>query len=233
MISDYTGNYSPLTISNDLLAAAPKPVTQAWSQVLTAQKRYNEARDLLPSLEYAAHNAPTADLQAEREAAQNGLPMPEPTVQAAEAALDAKRREIRALGGIAHETEVNFLAVVNDHKDAMTATFHAATARCVEEARAALAAAEDAVNRLTLSSNLWVWSKTDRDRTPPQNGFLIPTSAGQTVTALLGVCVTAIDKEHPDEMDRRAAVLQEEHNMTRATPDGLVIDNASVSAYRR
>lgn len=229
------GGYTPLTIANEVLSIAPKPVTQAWAQVTTAQKRYTQARDQLAILEVDANSAPAADAAAARAAVETGKPVPPETAQAATDAVETKRREIAALVDIADELEWNFLAILTDHKTDLVDGYKAATERDLEDAQAALTAASEAASRFTMSAALWQWARSDDTGQPPRQGFHVRTPLGQDVDSLISVCKTALDHEHPDETIAAENAYRAELAALsgRTTADGLIKDAAAYAAYDR
>lgn len=229
------GGYTPLVVPSEVMAAAPKPVQQAWTQVTTAQKRYQQARDELALLEVDAQQAPAADDAAARAAVAAGKPIPAPTAATALDAVEGKRRELAALLDHVDALEWNFLAILTDHKPDMVGGFYAGAVSELNATDAALTAAADAVSRFTLMAALWGWARDGEVRTPPGQGFQVRTAMNQTVTALLDECRTAMNREHPDVITQREADYAAEVAALagRATADGLLIDRAAYAAYDR
>lgn len=229
------GGYTLLTVPSEVMAAAPKPVQQAWTQVTTAQKRYLQVRDELALMEVDAERAPAADEQAARAAVAAGKPIPAPTANAALDAVDAKRRELGALLDHVDGLELNFLAILTDHKPDLVAGFYGAAVSELAATDAALAAAAEAVSRFTLMAALWGWARDGDVRTPPGQGFQVPTALHQSVDVLIRECRTAMSREHPDAVTQRAAEYEAEVAALRgrATADGLITDYAAYAAYDR
>jgi hypothetical protein len=227
------GGYTPLSVPVEVIDAAPKAVSQAWAQVGTAQKRYLQARDELAVMEVDAERAPAADDAAARAAVAAGKPIPAPTAAAALDAVEAKRREVAALMDHADDVEWNFLSVLTDHKSALADGYYQAAVRELAAADASFAAASQAVARFTMLAALWGWSRSDDTRTPPHQGFTVPTSYQQSVDALISECRKALAREHPDAVLQREAEQAAEMAALqgRMTPDGLITDHAAYAAY--
>lgn len=227
------GGYTPLRIDHTVINASPKPVQQLWGKVTAAQKRYHDARDVLAVLQQQVKEAPAVDAAAAREAVVAGQPLPQPTVNAAQQAVTDQEREISALIDFCDDTEANFLAALNAHRDGMRDGFRTHAERELQDAITAINTAQEAVERFTMSASLWNWARSDDTSTPPQKGFVIPVHGGNNVEGLLQTAIEALHREHPEEIERKETAYKNELAALarHSTPDGLVIDAASIGAY--
>ena len=233
MPKNYRG-YMPLIIPVEVLNVAPKPVTQAWAQVTSAQSKYAQARDDLAIAEIAAQDAPRADNAAALTAVAEGKPIPALTEEATTAAVEAKRREIKALLDHVDSLESNCLSVLQDHRDSFVDVYYNASSHALEDAQAALTAANEAVARFTMTSSLWSWARGDDTGQPPRKGHSIRTQFMQDMDTVIDSCKNTLDRQHPDETLRAEAnyFAEMEASRGRTTPDGLIKDAAAFAAYR-
>ena len=229
------GAYVPLVIPTEVITASPKPVQQLWGKVTSAQKRYNEARDVLAVMEEQAKSAPDQDAAAAREAVEKGLPVPPSTVTSVLESISDKQREIKALADHTDDVEVNFLRALHGSRHDMVDGFRADTARALEDAITALESAHLAVDLFTKYAALWNWARHDEDREPPRQGFQVPVFGGGNVRDLIERSVTALHKEHPSEIEAAEASYRAEMASLRGrtTPDGVLLDAAAYNAYVR
>jgi hypothetical protein len=107
--------------------------------------------------------------------------------------------------------------------------------RDLEDAINAISAAQEAIQRFTMSASLWNWARHDDDTTPPQQGFIVRVRGGNTVDGLLQTAIEVLHRETPDEVEQKEAAYKAELAALarHSTPDGLVIDAASIRAYSR
>jgi hypothetical protein len=224
--------YMRLTLPEMLLSMLPTVVRKEWSKVEKAQAKVTDAATMLPILEAAAKEAPTADEQAAREAAQAGKPMPPVTAPGAVAAADDKRREVKALQDIAADTERDFMRLLNDHRPEITTTLRKALADAVTAADDALTAAEVAMTDVSMLAGLWRWSKSGDDQMHAKRLTAEFYGVSQDAATFVGIAAARVGAEHPDRMDAEEARRQaewEESRGIRATPDGIVVDHAAWS----
>lgn len=227
------GGYTPLRIDAAVINAAPKTIQDTWKTVTAAQKRYLDARDVLAVMQQQAKEAPAADAQAAQEAVAAGKPIPAPTVNGIQQSIDQQEREIRALADHCDSIEWGFLAQLYASKTGMIDGFRSQSVTSLTDAINAVTAAQEALERFTMSASLWQWARDEDDRVPPRHGFQIPVHGGGTVDALLQRVIETMHREHPDDVEaKEAAYKAEVAALTRhSTPDGLVIDAAAISHY--
>lgn len=229
------GFYMPLVIPTEVITESPKPVQQLWGKVTSAQKRYNEARDVLAVMEEQAKSAPDQDAAAAREAVEKGLPVPPSTVTAVQESISDKQREIKALADHTDDVEHNFLRALYGARHDLVDGFRADAERGLGDAIAALEAAEQTVQRFTMSAALWNWARAENDRQPPQQGYQVKVFGGGSVRDWIERCVTALEKEHPADVEAAEAAYRAEMAALRGrtTPDGVLLDAAAYNAYNR
>jgi hypothetical protein len=229
------GAYTPLVVPSEVITSAPKPVHQLWGKVTSAQRRHNEARDVLRVMEEEAKTAPEADAIAAREAVAKGEPIPPSTVTAVDEGISKKQREIKALADLADDLEATFLNALHGSRDEMIPGFRADAERALDDAVTALQAALEAIDNFTMAASLWNWARADENRALPHRGFDVRVNGGGFVKDQIERSISALLKEHPAEVeDLEAEFRRQFAEMSgRATPDGLIKDRAAYAAYER
>lgn len=224
------GHYTPLTISETVFVALPDHAKTAWLGVQAVQARWAVAREELPVLEQAVTSALSADEQAADTAVRAGKPIPKPTAPAAEAAVEAKRREIPALARLCDEHERDFLDLVHNDADDLADTFMEATDVALMRVNDAIGTLIDAVDDVALFRGAWDWTRSDMTRAP-QTARLTATYAG-TQQEIKALCEWLSDSIH--RYDPRAVVAREREQAAvmaaaNTTGDGVLLDRAAAT----
>ncbi len=227
--------YYPLTIPTALLDACPKPVQQAYKPVPVAQERVREARAKLPDLEAAARVAPEVDERAALQAVVDGTPVPPVTAQAARDAVDACKREIKAVETVADDVEREFLLALVDAQPEIEQAIRPVLTAQVDAARQAIAAFLDAAESVALVSAIWGWARRRDDSVPRTLGLpltMVFDGTEQTLDSWCDRIVSVVTRRDPDEVEAReaahAALVAQQSGQRNV--GGLVLDRAGSKA---
>lgn len=219
MRSSITNQYSALEISAEVIRALPKPVAAAWTKAVSAQQEWRKAKNRVAEAKAVREAAGVTDLAMERS-------LRDKVDDALIALINAEED--------ADTAERVFLARLHDHRAEMVEGFKLQAAQELEEANAALRTLQDRLDKFGLSLTLWNWSRRDEEQMPPsQGGAIYLRQYGVWAAQALQEISSQMDKEHPDSVQAAEEAYAREWAIAngRATPDGLVLNDAAYRAY--